>query len=759
MNKAITDGVQFMPPSFGAGLASWSRGDGEPSSATYHNVATAAYVPADQDFGGCLELQKTDSVQKLRYKGQTPILPGCYIRVTARIKAMSGNLPSVRISGWAGDADGDHVSGLPETDVAVPLTAYGEVVEVSAIIGSGNRPGVDLVWGTGAIYGHFGIDLTGQNGAVVRIDDIVIEDVTQVFLRDLMNWVDVRDYGAVGDGITDDSAAFEAADAAADGKRVLVSKGIYYLGNSVTLENRVQFEGNVVMPDHAILSLTRDFHLPAYIDAFGNEELAFRKAFQSLLNNSDHEGLDLGGRRVSISGPIDMQAAVNNRTTFAQRRLIRNGQLRAEGGAAWETETVTSQATYSASQPFTLSNVTDVANVKVGSLIEGNGVGREVYVRACNVAAQQITLSQPLSDAVGTQNYSFTRFKYMLDFSGFDKLTYFSMSDIEFQCNNMASGVLMPPLGGIFQFRDCFFNRPQNRAITSHGSGCQGMLVDRCNFESPENGLEASDRQAVAITANANDVKLRDNRASQFRHFAVLSGSNNVVTGNHFFQGSGGGVRTAGLVLALRACNTTVTGNYVDNCFIEWTNEREPEPDYVGGFGFAGLSITDNVFLAGGVASWFSFIIVKPYGTGHFVNGLNVSGNTFRCVDAVMNRVERVDTSFANLELDKMRKIYISNNTHHNVEYPAHNPLIVNHSQNSVAQTWQVDCAPNLPFNGYAMNVDGVSLRGKVANSSNTAQYVMPHAFEERGTGRNEVHLVWPVAVEGDVNVQVRMDR
>ncbi|WP_116599488.1 glycosyl hydrolase family 28-related protein [Primorskyibacter marinus] len=759
MNKAITDGVQFMPAAFEAGLGNWSRGDGVPGSDSYHNVATAAFVPADQDFGGCLELQKTEGVQKLRYKGQTPILPGCYIRVTARIKAMSGNLPSVRIAGWAGSAGSVHVNGLPETDVAVPLTAYGDVVEVSAIIGSGNRPGVDLVWGTEPIYGHFGIDLTGQNGAVVRIDDIQIEDVTQVFYRDLMNWVDVRDYGAVGDGITDDSAAFEAADAAADGKRVLVSKGIYYLGSSVTLENRVQFEGNVIMPDNAILSLTRDFHLPAYIDAFGNEELAFRKAVQSLLNNSDHEGLDLGGRRVSVTSPIDMQAAVNNRTTFAQRRHIRNGQLRAEGGLAWETDVVTSQASYTASKPFTLTNVVNVANIPVGSLVEANGVGREIYVRDRNVAAQQITLSQPLSDAVGTQNYTFTRFKYLLDFSGFDKLTYFSMSDIEFQCNNRASGVLMPPLGGIFQFRDCFFNRPQDRAITSHGSGCQGMLVDRCNFESPENGLAAQDRTVVAITANANDVKLRDNRASQFRHFAVLSGSNNVVTGNHFFQGSTGGVRTAGLVLALRACNTTITGNYVDNCFIEWTNEREPEPDYTGGFGFAGVSITDNVFLAGGVASWFSFIVIKPYGTGHFINGLNVSGNTFRCVDAVMNRIERVDTTYANLEIGHMRKLYFSNNTHHNVEYPTHNPLTVKHRQNTAAQTWQVECAPHLPFNGYAQNVDGVALRGRIANASNAAQYVSPHAFEQKGPNRSQVHLIWPTPVTGTVNVQVRMDK
>ena len=211
MNKAITDGVVLMPPEFGAGLGVWARGDGVPGSDTYQNVASAAFVPADQDFGGCLELLKTDSVQKIRYLGETPLLPGCYLRITARVKAISGNLPSVRIAGWAGAAGGGHVNGVTEVGPSATITNYGAVVEVSAIVGAGNRTGVDMVWGVQPIYGHFGLDLTGPNGGVVRVDDIVIEDVTEVFLRNILNVVDVRDYGALGDGTTNDAAAFEAA--------------------------------------------------------------------------------------------------------------------------------------------------------------------------------------------------------------------------------------------------------------------------------------------------------------------------------------------------------------------------------------------------------------------------------------------------------------------------------------------------------------------------------------------------------------------
>ena len=127
MNKAITEGLLLMPPPFSGGLDVWSSEDGTPGSATYDGATNAAFVPADQDFGGCLELVKTEDTQKLRYMGETPLLPGCYLRVTARVKAISGNLPSVRIAGWAGQSGGGNVTGLVETGPGVALHRYGEV--------------------------------------------------------------------------------------------------------------------------------------------------------------------------------------------------------------------------------------------------------------------------------------------------------------------------------------------------------------------------------------------------------------------------------------------------------------------------------------------------------------------------------------------------------------------------------------------------------------------------------------------------------
>ena len=211
MNKAITDGLALMPPPFSAGLNLWSREDGRPGQGSYAGQANAAFVPADQDFGGALELVKSTTTQKLRCFQQIPMMPGLYLKVTVRVKCISGAFPAVRIAGFAALSNGNNVPGVVQAGPSIQLEQYGEVVELTAIIGAGLRGGVTMAWGASAVYGHIGLDLTGSNGGVVRIDDIEIEDVTGIYLRDIFDAVDVRDFGARGDGVTDDTAAFDAA--------------------------------------------------------------------------------------------------------------------------------------------------------------------------------------------------------------------------------------------------------------------------------------------------------------------------------------------------------------------------------------------------------------------------------------------------------------------------------------------------------------------------------------------------------------------
>jgi len=539
----------------------------------------------------------------------------------------------------------------------------------------------------------------------------------------------VRDYGALGDGVTDDSDAFEAADKDADGREVLVSEGTYFLGGSVTFNNRVRFQGTVVMPEEFRLIFQRNFDYPTYVDAFGDEEMAFKKAFQALLNFSDHESLDLGGRRISLSGPIDMQAAVNNKSSFETRRAIRNGQFQPIDGPNWESDVVVAQATYNASESIKLTNVQNIEAIAVGSLVEGNGVGREIYVTSKD------------------------------DVSGFTKMSDMILDHIEFACGGECSGVMLPPNGLVFQVRDCSFDKPKNRGITSHGTGCQGMLIDRNMFVSDEQAIESRNRQSIAFNINANDPKIRSNRGVRFRHFCVLQGNGNIIANNHWFQGDNqdDGPRLAGVVLTSPNCLTTIVGNYIDNNFIEWTNENDATPEATG-FSFGGLTITGNIFLVSEVTEAFRWIVIKPHGTDHAINGLNVSGNVFRTNSARVGRVEQIDTTFADMRFDLMRNIIFQGNAFNGIDQPTRNPHIDTHEENSVDQTWTIDPGGYLPFGGWARTIDAVVPVGPIRNNSNQRVFTMPYPEPVNGSNADAFDLIWSEAVKGEVRYSVRMD-
>ena len=759
MNKAITDGIVFMPLPFSAGLGVWSSGDGTPGSDTYAGSGTGVLVQADADFAGCLEVQKTATVQKLRYMGETPILPGCYLRISAKVKAVAGPMPNVRVAGWAGRAGGGAANVPTTTGPAKALPAYGEVVEVTAIVGTGERTGVDMVW-QGAAYGHFGIDLTGPSGGLVRVDDIVIEDITVAFQRDMMAMVDVRDFGAVGDGVANDAPAFEAADAAAAGREILVPAGIFRLADSVTIQNRIRFEGTVTQPRAKHFILQNDFNYEVYLDAFGNEEEAFKKAYQALLNFADHESLDLCGRRISLSAPVDLQACDPDANVYETRRVIRNGQFTPIDGPVWSVETVTSQASYSSGNATRLTNVVNVANVPVGALVQGSGVGREVYVTARNVGAQTLDLSAPLYDANGTQTFTFRRNKYLLDCSGYQKHSQLIFDDIDFNCAGIASGVLLAPEGRLIHFRDCYINKPFRRGITSPGVGCQGLMIDRCNFVSNEQGERVQDRVTIAFNANANDVKIRDNRAALFKHFCVLQGTGSLISGNHYFLGDTetNGVRRGGIIFTTPNCKSVMTGNYIDNNFIEWTNEHEADPAFANQFSFGGLTVTGNTFTVNDVTDGFNFIVVKPYGPDHFIDGFSVVSNVFRSLNGQINRVEAVDTSFADLNYFRMKAITFAGNTFHNVRDPVQNPAVLSHAQNSTSKTWIAETEPSLPFRGQARFIDAVCADGPITDAGGNDVFQMPWADNNYGPDKRQVRFVWDTPVKGDLRFTVRMD-
>lgn len=763
MNKAITDGLNFMPPAFIDGLADWSSDDGTPGSATYDGAANASLVASDPDFGPCLELQKTDTLQKLRYMGDTPMLPGCYLEVTIRFKVLSGLFPSVRVAAWAGGAGGAHISGLDETGPELLPDTYGRIYSVSAIVGTGERTGVDMVWGTEPVFGHFGLDMTGDNGAVVRVESVVITDKTSIFHRKLMGWVDARDYGAIGDGITDDRLAFLAADADAQGREIVVSEGTYFIGSSLTINSPIRFEGKLIMPCAARLHITSNFEYKTYEAAFGTEREALTRALAALFNFTDHESLDLGGRRIQLDEPIDVHVAVGNKDNFGNRRVLRNGQLEATDSASWDTVTVTSSASYSTGSPLTLSGVVNIVNIAVGSLVSGTGVGREVYVASKNEGAGTITLSQRLINPPASQTYTFDRFQYLLDFSGFSGLSRFQITNVEFACLGKSSGVLLPQTGYAWHIHDCWFLKPKNRGLTSSNIGCYGMSLYNNEWYSNEYDELAQNRTTIAFNTNYNDLKIRDNVAVRFKHFGVIAGGGHIINGNHFWQGDSAAVgdRTAGLVFTSRNCNSVITNNYVDNCFIEVANEHANYTNVgPGTVPFGALSISGNFFVVSDVAAWFTYLRLTPYGTGHHMDGISVVGNSFKTLGGIMiDRVENVDTSNGGFDHALTQNIVFQGNSYEEVTNRTENPAYVEVVQAAANTTWTYSHAQKVPFGGQVRGIAGWSPIGPIQDGGSVNRYDIPYFTTNIGVAGDSVNISWSAARKGVLHLSLRSDK
>lgn len=762
MNIAITNGLLLTPPAFRAGLNAWSRTNGTQGSPTWAQAGNAGIVPADQDFGSCLEILKQQTTTSIRFMGETPIIPGVYLRVSARLKTVAGAFCSARIAAWAGDGQRNAVNGLTTTGATVEMQTYGGIIEISAIVGVGARGGVDMGWGTRPVYGHFGLDLIGPNGGAVRIESVRIEDITSAFVPSLIDWVDVRDFGAVGDGVTNDRAAFLAADQAANGGGILVPEGTFFINGDIGINAPIRFKGRIRTPAATRVSFLQSFDFPTYADAFGDETLGLKKALQALFGYTDHVSLDLCGRRVDLTEPLRIADYAPGLGGFSNRRVIMNGSIMAVDGPAWQTGSWTSRATYDPARPYLLTDVLNVAAIEVGSRVTGNGVGREVYVRGKNVGAGTLTLSQPMFGGAATRIFTFERYRYLFDFSGISQLDRLNFVDLDLNCEGIASAIMLPASGEMIAIRDCYITRPRDRGVTSIGRGCQDILIDRCQFLSNEMTLPAQQRSTIAINVNANDAKIRSNRFVRFAHFMVANGGGHIITGNHWFQGDGStdGLRYAGLVLTLTNVQTTITGNYVDNASIEWTNEHSARPNFTGDeYSFGGLTITGNTFLCSSTARWFTWLTIKPHGSGHFIHGMTVSGNVFKALDGDVERIDRVDNSIADLNYDMMRNIQFEGNMFNGVETYVANPLMLQHNQESVSNTWTVPVVHGLPFRGWTKTVQSVVAETALSAANGSRVTEMPWVQTQVGGTNRQIRLNWSVPVRGRVAVFARMDR
>ena len=133
-------------------------------------------------------------------------------------------------------------------------------------------------------------------------------------------------------------------------------------------------------------------------------------------------------------------------------------------------------------------------------------------------------------------------------------------------------------------------------------------------------------------------------------------------------------------------------------------------------------------------------------------------GNVFRSINGNIDRVEHVDTTFADLDYSKTRSFVFEANTFHNVNEPVSNPAYLLHNQQTEAATWVMQTRNALPFDGSALLVEQVMPQGAVTDLSGAPVFDLPWSEGEQGADLRSVHLQWSRPVKGSVRYAVRMD-
>ncbi len=193
MPAAVLFSADLAPPPFHEGLWDWSCGDGTPTSPSYEECGGAWLVSGDPDFGDCLEIERQEPLQRLRYMGELPLRPGALVELRLRLKAVSGGAGSVRAAAWPGGAGGRGVADLPAAGRLAALPPVGGVAELRLVIARAPSPFVDLVWDDRALYAHVGLDLIGPVGGRVRVANFAAREVASPALAaDLPGFAEPR---------------------------------------------------------------------------------------------------------------------------------------------------------------------------------------------------------------------------------------------------------------------------------------------------------------------------------------------------------------------------------------------------------------------------------------------------------------------------------------------------------------------------------------------------------------------------------------
>ena len=132
--------------------------------------------------------------------------------------------------------------------------------------------------------------------------------------------------------------------------------------------------------------------------------------------------------------------------------------------------------------------------------------------------------------------------------------------------------------------------------------------------------------------------------------------------------------------------------------------------------------------------------------------------HTFRLLRGNIDRIERVDTTFADLNFIRMRNVNFTGNVFHGVNDEIRNPLSVEHRQDTRSETWVVETDGALPFGGRARTVTSIVPEGRIVDAANQPTFAAPWVDPEFGPDGRQFRVVFDREVRGTLRAEVRMD-
>jgi parallel beta-helix repeat protein len=185
--------------------------------------------------------------------------------------------------------------------------------------------------GTQAIIGVGGVDqMTVSNAGVVTANSFVgamnsssVTATGSTTARTLANRfadvVNVKDFGAVGDGVTDDTAAIQAAiNFASQGGEVFIPKGNYLCNSRIVLQSKIKITGNGVLKSGPSSGFNYDVHV-------------------GLLLSEDKQDIEIQGIEIDTSSWTTIPSGVSSMRSILFRRsnnlVVEDCEFKTTGGA------------------------------------------------------------------------------------------------------------------------------------------------------------------------------------------------------------------------------------------------------------------------------------------------------------------------------------------------------------------------------------------------------------------------------------------